>query len=136
MSLADDELIQRFLVSDEASPIAYLALRRLEARNEPFHTDGWLDACAELSPENVFRCRVIAEGGSGLIRGRVLKNALENEREAWTNGEIDRSTLGLANLRVPDDRRHRRRHAHRDSQATSRGPDARQRRHVPQTSCR
>lgn len=96
-SLADDELIQRFLVSDEASPIAYLALRRLEARNERFHTDGWLDACTELTQESVFRYRVIAEGGSGLIRGRVLKSALENEREAWTSGEIDRSTLGLAN---------------------------------------
>ena len=91
------DLVQRFLTSDEASAIAYQAKRHLEARNERFNTDGWLDACTELTPGGEFRYRVIAEGGSGLIRGRVLKDALESEREAWRNGEIDGSALGPAN---------------------------------------
>jgi hypothetical protein len=91
------DLVQRFLTSEEASPIAYQAMRRLEARNERFNADGWLDACTELTPGSGFRYRVIAEGGSSLIRGRVLKSALEGEREAWTSGEIDRNALGPAN---------------------------------------
>jgi hypothetical protein len=98
MSPGDNhELVQRFLTSGEASPIAYQAVRRLEARNERFHADGWLEVCTELVPERGFHYRVIAEGGSGLIRGRVLKTALESEREAWISGEIDDSTLGPAN---------------------------------------
>jgi hypothetical protein len=96
MSL-DHELVQRFLTSDEASPVAYQARRRLEARNDRFNVDGWLDVCTELRPDSGFSYRVIAEGGSSLIRGRVLKNALEGEREAWTSGEIDGSALEPAN---------------------------------------
>jgi len=97
-SLADHrEIVQRFLTSDEASRTAYQALRRLEARNERFNADGWLDVCTNLTPDSGFHFRVIAEGGSGLIRGRVLKKALESERDAWASGEIDRSTLQPGN---------------------------------------
>ena len=73
----DDDLVQRLLTSDEASPIAYQAMRRLEARTERHNADGWLDAWTGLRPDSGFRYRVIAEGGSSLIRGRVLKKALD-----------------------------------------------------------
>lgn len=97
-SLDDDrDIVPRFLSRDEVSPMGYQAVRRLEARNERFNADGWMDVCTEVVPERGFHYRVIAEGGSGLIRGRVLKQALESEREAWASGEIGRSTLGLAN---------------------------------------
>jgi len=97
-SSADNgNVVQRFLTGNAASPSAYRARRRLEARNERFNTDGWVEACTELVPGSGLHYHVIAEGGSGLIRDRVLRQALESEREAWANGEIDRSTLALAN---------------------------------------
>ena len=86
MSLAGDELIRRFLASDEAWPIACLAMRRLQARNERFHTDGWRGTCTELTPESVFRCRV---------------NALENERDERIAGVRVPATLeSVAQVRM------------------------------------
>jgi hypothetical protein len=96
-SASGDEVLQQFLKSDEPHLTRYLAARRLEARNERFKVTGWLDACTELSPERGFEYRVIAEGGSGLIRGRVLKKALDAERQAWADGEVARSRIDLQN---------------------------------------
>jgi hypothetical protein len=92
-----DEVLQQFFKSDQPHLTRYLAARRLEARNERFNLTGWLDACTELSPERGFEFRVIAEGGSGLIRGRVLKKALEAERDAWADGEVARSRVDSQN---------------------------------------
>jgi hypothetical protein len=102
-SLPDDhDIVQRFLTSGEPSPTAYQAFRRPEARHERFNADGRLEVCTELTPDSGFHYRVLAEGGSGLIRGRVLEKALESGREAWASGEIDRSTLGTGNYEFED----------------------------------
>lgn len=91
------DIVQQFLQRDEPKIVRYSAARRLEARNERFKAAGWLEACTELSPDRGFHYRVTAEGGSGLIRGRVLKKALETEREAWAKGEIEQSAIGPQN---------------------------------------
>ncbi|MBI4478103.1 MAG: hypothetical protein HY654_13080 [Acidobacteria bacterium] len=90
---ADPDIVQRFLNRPDPSLTQYRAARRLEARNERFKVAGWVDACTELSPESGFRYRIVSEGGNGLIRGRVLKKALETEREARAKGEVDQSRI-------------------------------------------
>jgi hypothetical protein len=91
------ELVRQFLERDEPRIEQYLAVRRLEARNERFGVEGWLEACTELRRGGTFVFTVIDEGGSDYIRGRVLHKALEAEREVWTTGEMDRGGLTLAN---------------------------------------
>ncbi|MBI3050458.1 MAG: hypothetical protein HYY76_19360 [Acidobacteria bacterium] len=93
----DPDIVQRFLASNGPSLTEYQAVRRLEARNERFNAGGWLEVCTDLLPDRGFHYRVLAEGGSHLIRGRVLKKALEGERQAWATGEVDRSRLEPAN---------------------------------------
>ncbi|MBI3261931.1 MAG: hypothetical protein HYZ58_02130 [Acidobacteria bacterium] len=93
----DIDILQRFLTRAEPPLARYLAARRLEARNDRFKATGWLEACTELSPETGFQYRVMAEHGNGLIRKRVLKRALETEREARAKGETDRSSIGAEN---------------------------------------
>ena len=48
--------------------------------------------CAALQAGH-FQYQIAAEGGSGYIRNRVLRKALEGEREAWSSGEIARSGI-------------------------------------------
>lgn len=89
--------LERFLEREEPQLVQYRAIRRLEARNERFNVSGWLEACTELQPDGAFAFRVLAEGGSGYIRRRVLRKALETEREAWSTGEVQRSALTAQN---------------------------------------
>ena len=109
---AADRSIRRFLAADDAQP-AYRATRRLEAENGG--RSGWLEAVTEYSTERGFHYQVTAEGGSGSIRGKVLRAVLDAEREAIEHNEIARSSLdrrnyafepsgvdaeGLANIRL------------------------------------
>jgi hypothetical protein len=93
---AADQSIRQFLAQEDAQP-AYRAVRRLEATNGS--RKGWLDAQTEYAPSTGFRYRIIAEGGSGYIRSRILTGVLEGEREIIANGESSRSSLALTNYR-------------------------------------
>jgi hypothetical protein len=88
--------VHQFLQREEPRLLQYLAVRRLEAQNERFKASGWLEACTELRSGG-FAFQVLAEGGSDYIRGRVLKRALEAERDAWSTGEVDRGAITAQN---------------------------------------
>jgi len=91
---AADHSIQQFLAQDDTQP-QYRAARRLEATNGG--RTAWLDAVTEYSPATGFQYEITAEGGSDLIRKKVLKAVLEGERDVIAHGETARSSLALAN---------------------------------------
>jgi hypothetical protein len=98
--------------------VTYRARRHLEAENPRFKMKGWLDATSELGPDG-FSFAVVAEGGSETIRNRVLRKALEGERDllkrpqdtalSTANYEFgfDGMDGGLARLRLTPRRKER-----------------------------
>ena len=95
-SVADpaDHSMRQFLQQDDTQH-PYRAVRRLEAENRGRR--GWLEAVTEYSIENGFTYQVTSEGGSSLVRSKVLRTVLEGEREIIAGGETARSSLALAN---------------------------------------
>jgi hypothetical protein len=88
-----DPLVARFLERQASQLTEYRAQRRLEAHNLRFNKSGWLEATTWLDPAGGFGFSVTGEGGSGLIRTRVLRAALEAEGRALRSGEAARSRL-------------------------------------------
>ena len=82
--------LQRFLSTDQSVVHQLTTLRHLEARNEHFDADGWMDVRTEADATG-FRYTVLAEGGSGLVRNKALRGTLEQEKRLWANGEADHS---------------------------------------------
>ena len=97
---AADRSIQRFLAQDDTQP-QYRAVRRLEATNGS--RTAWLDAVAEYAPATGFADHVTAEGGSDLIRNKVLKAVFDGERDVIARGDRARSSLAVANYRFQAD---------------------------------
>jgi hypothetical protein len=95
-------VLQRFLARAEEPPVEYRALRRLEADNPHFHQSAWMTAWTEFDRVNGFRYTVVAEGGSGYIRSRVLRAALEGEQKIWANHEPQRASLSHENYTFDD----------------------------------
>jgi hypothetical protein len=90
-------VLERFLVvSAERRPVSYRAVRRLEASSARLKAAGWVEALTEFEPTTGLRVRVLAEGGSGRIRG-VLKGVLEAEREAALPGRSRTTALTADN---------------------------------------
>src|SRR5688572_26580414 len=89
-----DHSMRQFLEQDDTQH-PYRAIRRLEAENGGRR--GWLEAVTEYSVESGFSYQVTAEGGSSLVRSRVLRAVLEGEREIIAEGETARFSLALAN---------------------------------------
>jgi hypothetical protein len=89
-----DHSMRQFLEQDDAQR-PYRATRRLEAENGNRH--GWLEAVTTYSVESGFNYQIIAEGGSSLVRSKVLRAVLEGEREVIERGEAARSALALEN---------------------------------------
>ncbi len=96
---AGDNLAARFVARNDAPPHDSIALRHLEARNERFKVDGWLDACVRQDAGGL-RFRVIREGGSSYIRNKVLRKALEGEQELIARGEPARAQLSADNYEI------------------------------------
>jgi hypothetical protein len=92
-----EQLTTRFLAREDVPLAAYVAARRLEARNERFKVEGWLEACVALSPDTGFHFEVTREGGSSYIRNGVLRKALDGERDVIASGEAARASLSPAN---------------------------------------
>src|SRR5688572_19900811 len=97
----DLPVLQQFLATSNAAPERFVAIRHLEARNDHFNKDAWMDVRAEADADG-FRYQVLAEGGSGYIRSRVFKNALQTEQKIWATGDPDRSGFTLANYIFED----------------------------------
>jgi hypothetical protein len=95
-----DQSIQHFLAQDDTVP-AYRATRRLEAVNGDKRA--WLDAVTEYSPQTGFNYDITDEGGTGLLRSKVLHAVLDGEREAIAKGEAARSSLANANYAFQPD---------------------------------
>lgn len=100
LPLGDSELATRFLHRTDAALTTFVALRHLEARNERFKVDGWLDACVTMASPSSFQFTIVREGGSSYIRNKVLRKALEGERDLLMNGEAARSALTVDNYDV------------------------------------
>src|SRR4051812_14656440 len=65
-------ILERFLMRSDEGPMAYRALRRMEAHNQHFGANAWMDVWTEADETGGFRYQVAAEGGSGYIRRRVF----------------------------------------------------------------
>lgn len=94
-------VVERFLNRDDEPVTSYLAMRRLEARNQRFKVEGWLEACVELHGSRL-TWRVTREGGSGYIRSKVLRKALEAERDALALGHPARAALSPENYTISE----------------------------------
>jgi hypothetical protein len=95
-------LIERVVSRDDPPPRQYRALRRLEAQSDKLGGSAWLEAWTEADPERGFRYEIVAEGGSGFVRGRVLRPWLNNEKKMWANGDPERASLTHENYTFVD----------------------------------
>jgi len=64
-----------------SAPQPYVAVRRLEAENRKSGKQGWMEARTTLGNDGLLAVEVLAEGGSEYIRNKVLRAALEGERQ-------------------------------------------------------
>jgi hypothetical protein len=86
--------MQTFLARP-AIPHEYSASRRLEASGSGQRA--WLDARTDFTFASGFVYDVTAEGGSGLIRSRVLRSLLDEEQRLIASGGAARVALSPAN---------------------------------------
>lgn len=93
--------MQKFL-SSSAATHPYRASRRLEAAGSG--QQGWLDADTEFTPDAGLRYEIVAEGGSGYIRSRVLRTLLQEEQRLIASGGTAGVAISPANYRLtPED---------------------------------
>lgn len=88
--------LQRFLTLDSATPHQVTAVRHLEARNDHFDRDAWMDVRTDADATG-FRYEVLGQGGSGYIVSKVFKAALESEQKIWADGAPERATISPDN---------------------------------------
>src|ERR1700712_4461395 len=94
-------VLARFLATSNAAPDRFIAIRHIEARNDTFDKDAWMDVRTEADAAG-FRFEILAEGGSPYIRSKVFKNALQTEQKIWASGDPDRSGFTLDNYTFED----------------------------------
>src|SRR3954469_24175269 len=80
---APPSALQRFLARAGEPPVEYRALRRLEAQNQKFKQSAWMTAWTEFDRVKGLRYDIVEEGGSGYIRSKVLRAALDGEQKIW-----------------------------------------------------
>ena len=81
----------------EPPVLSYVAIRRLESTNDRHKKEAWLIARTELHEDGTFVWQVLEEGGSELIRKRVLREALEKESQVHRDGRARRGGLTVEN---------------------------------------
>jgi hypothetical protein len=99
---SQSSVVQRFLARGEEAPVEYRALRRLEAQNPKFKQSAWMVAWTEYDHVNGFRFQIVDEGGSGYIRSKVLRAALEGEQKIWAAREPQKASLNRDNYLFDD----------------------------------
>ena len=94
------DIVTSFLNRQDPPVRTYRARRRLEARNDRYSREAWLEVITELGP-NGFSYQPIAQGGSAYVLGKVLRPALDAERDLIASG----ATAGFneANYRLTAD---------------------------------
>ena len=95
-----DDIVTAFLNRQDPPARTYRARRRLEARNDRFSREAWLEVMTELGPSG-FTYQTIAQGGSEYVLGKVLRPALDAERDLVASGVV--MPFDAANYRLTAD---------------------------------
>jgi hypothetical protein len=94
-------VLQRFFALPQTSPEELTAVRRLEARNDHFDMDAWMDVRTRADATG-FRYEVLGEGGSPYIRTNVFRPTLQAEQKMWRDGDPDRAAFTPDNYHFDD----------------------------------
>jgi hypothetical protein len=94
---ADEELLDRFLHSDQPPLTSYRARRTLEAATMGGRLAASLEAWTYLDSSGRFGFEVIREEGSALIREHVLLKALQTEQRSHNERAAGNAHLSPAN---------------------------------------
>ncbi len=89
--------VARLPFTPEPPVLSYVAIRRFESANVRHRKEAWLVARTELKDGDTFSWQVLEEGGSELIRKRVLRAALEKEEQVHRDGRARRGGLTADN---------------------------------------
>jgi hypothetical protein len=95
-------VIDRVVSRSDPPPHQYRALRRLEAQSDKLGNSAWIEAWTAVEPGAGFQYQIIGEGGSGFVRGKVLKPWLVNEKKLWTAGDPERAAFTHENYTFDD----------------------------------
>ena len=94
--------IERVVSRSDPPPFQYRALRRLEAQSDKLGGSAWLEAWTSVDPAGGFSYEIVGEGGSGYVRGKVLKPWLANEKKMWAAGDPERAAFTHENYTFDD----------------------------------
>jgi hypothetical protein len=95
-------VVARVVSRTDPPPHQYRALRRLEAQSDKLGGSAWIEAWTTVEPGAGFRYEIVGEGGSGFVRGRVLKPWLVNEKKMWAAGDPERAAFTHENYTFDD----------------------------------
>jgi hypothetical protein len=95
-------VIDRVVARSDPPPQQYRALRRLEAQSDKLGGSAWVEAWTAVEPAKGFNYQIIGEGGSGFVRGKVLKPWLDGEKKMWAAGDPERASLTHENYSFVD----------------------------------
>jgi hypothetical protein len=96
-------LVERFLSIDGPAPTQFRALRHLEAKNDHFDSNAWMEVWTEADQANGFRYEIVGQGGSEYIRKRVFIGTLEAEKKMWAGAmDSDASAFSSTNYQFED----------------------------------
>jgi hypothetical protein len=89
--------VERFLHAADSPLVSYRAVRRLEAASRNGQMRATLTAMTSLDQQTGFQFEVLDESGSGVIRNKVLRAALEAERRTRNSKDAERGALTRLN---------------------------------------
>ena len=90
---APPSILDQFIARHDPPPFQYRALRHLDARNEHFGANAWMDAWTEVDQAGGFRYDIVGAGGSGYIRSHVFRAALAGEQKMWNSCDPAKAAL-------------------------------------------
>jgi hypothetical protein len=99
---APSTIIDRVVARVDPPAHQYRALRRLVAQSDKLGGSAWIEAWTQVEPGVGFSYQIIGEGGSGFVRGKVLRPWLENEKKMWADGDPERASLSYDNYAFVD----------------------------------
>ncbi len=98
-AVAKADLMQRFLAPDAKPLVSYRARRKMSAATRGGKMSASVDVWTTLDPATGFNYEIVSEEGSGLIRSRVLKEALDTEKKTVGKTDGDEAALTTANYK-------------------------------------
>jgi hypothetical protein len=90
-------LVERFLAPDQQPLLEYRAIRHLRASTRGGKLSADMEVMTAFDPQRGFSFTILSESGSGLIRRRVLLEALLTEQRTVASALKHESALTLAN---------------------------------------